>query len=196
MTGAGWGMGEAAGASEIVEEAVRSISRYWSRRGPATTLAQALIQYAGAKDLEDLLEGLVLGRYRIQADAAPLVFQVAAQGDAVAGKIIEWAGRELGGLAAGVIRQLHFEDRSFEVVMVGSLFNGGPMLVEPMRQEILAAASGAQMVRLAAPPVIGAVLLGMEAAGVMPAPKVRENLVKTATGPIASDALPFREMGS
>jgi len=51
------------------------------------------------------------------------------------------------------------------VVLIGSMFDGGPALIEPMRQTIHALALRARLVRLTAPPVIGAVLLGMQQAG-------------------------------
>ena len=44
MTGMGWEMGEAAGAGELVEEAIRRIAQDWSRRGPSTHLTQAFIE--------------------------------------------------------------------------------------------------------------------------------------------------------
>jgi N-acetylglucosamine kinase-like BadF-type ATPase len=165
MTGMGWQMGEAAGAAELVAEAVRCIARDWSRRGPPTRLTQAFVAHAGVRDAEELLEGVTLRRVILDASAAPIVFRVACEGDSVARQAIEWAGRELGSLAVGVIRQLGFEALAFDVVLVGSLYDGGPLLTEPMRQTVQAVAPGARLVKLAAPPVVGGVLLGMEQAG-------------------------------
>ena len=164
VTGEGPRMGEYGGAGEIVEEAVRAVSRAWSKRGPATALTQAFISLTGATDATDLLEGLTLGRYELSAANAVTVFQVASEGDAVAEGIIKWAGRELGSLAVGVIRQLALEQASFEVVLVGSTFKGSPLLIEAMSAAIHAVAPAARLVRLPAPPVIGGVLLGMGAA--------------------------------
>ena len=65
----------------------------------------------------------------------------------------------------GVVRQLGFEALSFEVVQVGSMHNGGPRLLDPMAETVHAVAPGARFVRLTAPPVVGAVLLGMEQGG-------------------------------
>jgi len=50
-------------------------------------------------------------------------------------------------------------------VLVGSLYDGGPLLTEAMRRTVQAVAPGARLVRLAAPPVVGGILLGMEQAG-------------------------------
>jgi len=181
VTGGGTAMGEGAGGSELIAKAVQAIAHEWTRRGPATQLTPALIQHTGARSLADLLEGLMSGRIELDASAAPLIFQVAAAGDPVAGDLIRWAGCELGELAACVVRQLEFEALEFDVVLVGSMFDGGPLLVEPMRHTVHAVAPGARLVRLTAPPVIGAVLLGMEQAGMRPDATIRETLARSVT---------------
>ncbi len=176
LTGYGWRMAEAAGGLELVGKAIQAVALEWTRRGPPTRLTRYFIELTGARDIEDLLEGLSLERIQVDATAAPLVFQAAAEGDLVAIETILWAGRELGSLATGVIRQLGFESLTFDVVLVGSLYRGSPLLVEAMRQTIHAVAPGAQFVPLSAPPVVGGVLLGMEQAG-LNAPAVRETLI-------------------
>jgi N-acetylglucosamine kinase-like BadF-type ATPase len=168
VTGHGIRMGEAAGASELVFKAVQAVAHEWTRRGPPTRLTPAFLEYTRFASLGDMLDGVVNGQVKLDAAAAPLVFQVAAEGDPVALDLLHWAGSELGELANCVIRQLEFEKLEFEVVLVGSMFDGGPLLVDPMRQVIHAYAPGARLVRLQKPPVVGAVLLGMEAAGFRP----------------------------
>ena len=164
MTGFSW-LGEAAGGSELVLKAIQAVALEWTRRGPPTRLTQAFVELTNAQDVEDLLEDLTLGHIHLNAAAAPVVFRVAAAGDPVARELILWAGRELGSLAIGVIRQLGFETLSFDVVMAGNFFNGSPLLAEAMRETIHVVAPGARLVRLHVPPVVGGVLLGMEQAG-------------------------------
>jgi hypothetical protein len=41
----------------------------------------------------------------------------------------QWAGSELGELAKPVIRQLTFQSLKFDVVLVGSMFEGGQLLI-------------------------------------------------------------------
>lgn len=166
VTGCGAWMGEYGGATEIVTRAIQAVAAAWTQRGPTTALSEAFLAHTGAADVADLLAGLIRQRYALRAAAAPLVFAVAAQGDAVAQAIITWAGQELGSLAVGVIRQLDLAAESFDVVLSGSLYNGGEPLIAPMRQTIQAVAPEARLVRLAAPPVVGGVLLGMEQVGV------------------------------
>ena len=177
VTGAGPMMGEYAGAGELVAKALQAVALAWAQRGPATGLTQAFMELTGAADPSDLLEGLVLQRYQLSAEAAPLVFQVAGGGDQVAQEVIHWAGCELGSLAVGVIRQLGLEPLDFEVVLIGSLFKGSPDLIQTVRETIHAVASGARLIRLAAPPVVGGVLLGMQQAGVEHR-RVRQTLIE------------------
>jgi N-acetylglucosamine kinase-like BadF-type ATPase len=177
MTGFSW-LGEAAGAGELVLKALQAVALEWTWRAPSTRLTQAFVELAGAKDVDDLLEALTLGRTYIGAKAAPLVFRVAAEGDQVAHELILWAGRELASMAIGVIRQLGFESLSFEVVTAGTFFNGSPLLAETMLETIHPTAPGARLVRLEAPPVVGGVLLGVEQAGGN-ARAMRETLIKS-----------------
>ena len=176
VMGNGYLFGENGGAGELVITAVQQVVKDWTRRGPGTALTAALVEFAGASSCADLLEGLSQGVYTVGAEAAPLVFSVAESGDAVASEVIRWAGRELGSLATGVIRQLGFERLEFELVLVGSMFNDGPLLLEPMQEVVGAVAPGARYVRLTAPPVAGAVLLAMEQAGLATGP-LRSRLI-------------------
>jgi N-acetylglucosamine kinase-like BadF-type ATPase len=111
---------------------------------------------------------------------APIAFRVAAEGDAVAQEVVRWAGHALADLAIGVIRQVGIEALAFDVVLAGSFFNGSPVLAEVMREAIQAVASGARLVRLTAPPVAGAVLLGMEMGGLNACSR-REKLIASVS---------------
>ena len=164
-TGGAARLGEYGGADTLVPEAVRAVSRAFTKRGPATALTAAFVEYAGADGVEDLLEGICLTRYAIGTDAAPIIFGAADDGDAVAQGLIRWAGRELGSLVTGVARQLDFEREAFEVVQIGSLFSASSPLGETMLAVLHQAAPGARLTRLQVPPMVGGVLLGMERAG-------------------------------
>lgn len=179
VTGHGVLMGEGAGGSELLHRGMQLVGYAWTRRGPITKLADALVEFVSAKDLEDLMRGYTTYEYQIGAEAAPVVFRVAEEGDPVARELIHWAGCELGEMANAVIRQLEFENLAFDVVMTGSMFEGGPRLIEPMRETILSLAPRARLVRLQVPPVLGAVILGMEAANVRATPSIRTTMAST-----------------
>ena len=82
-------------------------------------------------------------------------------------------------MAIGVSRQLAFETLTFDVVLLGSLFKVSPLLVQTVGQTIQKVAPGACLVQLAAPPVVGGVLLGMEKAGIKYSSTVRQSLLSS-----------------
>jgi N-acetylglucosamine kinase-like BadF-type ATPase len=164
VTGGDWMMGEYAGADELVKRAVQLVSYEWTGRGKPTRLTQLFIAKTGASSLEDLLEGLMTEKYIIDSTHAPLVFQAAYGGDAVALDLIRWAGSELGELAKCVIHQLEIEPFEFDVVQVGSVWSGSPLLEQSMLENIHTIAPKARLVRLTERPVYGAVQLAKQVA--------------------------------
>jgi len=185
-TGGAAMLGEYGGADTLVPEAICAVSRAFTRRGPATVLTQVFVDAVGALGQEDLLEGLYMGRYELSTSAAPLIFQAAAAGDAVALDLIRWAGRELGSLVVGVVRQLALEHETFEVVQIGSLLRASSLLADTMLATIHDVAPGARLTQLTMPPVVGGVILGMEAGGVDVGP-VRDVVAATAVALMAED---------
>ncbi|HTP00569.1 MAG TPA: BadF/BadG/BcrA/BcrD ATPase family protein [Anaerolineales bacterium] len=178
VTGEGGRFGEWGGGIELVGKALQAVSHAWSRRGPQTELSNTFMQLTEAASLDDLIEGIDLGRYEPNASWAQEVFRVAYAGDPVAKQVIAWAGREEGELACAVIRQLDLQEEAFEVVQIGGLFDGGPLYTDVVHQTILDLAPKARFVRLSVPPVVGSVLLGAHAAG-LPTARIREPLIRT-----------------
>ena len=179
VTGHGVLMGEGTGGSELVHRCMQILGYSWTKRLPKTALADAIIAHVGAKDLEDLLRGYTTHEYDVGAEAARIVFRVAEEGDPVACDLLGWAGTEMGELANAVIRQLEFENLAFDVVMTGSMFDGGSLFIEPMRATIHKLAAKARLVRLRVPPVLGAAILGLEAGAVRVTPEIRTMMNET-----------------
>lgn len=163
--GASHWSGEAAGGFDILARAMRSVTFEWVKREPTTALTPAFIQKTGAKDLDDLVEGLYLGRFSFDQALILTIFEVARKGDRQALEVIRWAGSELGMMAVSVINQLGLQNETFDVVLIGSLYDGHPLMAETMRTTIHCIAPGAKLIRLTAPPVVGGVILGMQTAG-------------------------------
>lgn len=176
VTGGGLEFGEFGGASEMMFMAMRSVAYEWTGRGPATMISTAILEKYMVKDLHDLLQRLICHQIEIDASDVLLVFDAASKGDAVAINLVRWTGRELGELANTVIRQLHFENINFDLVQIGSMFNGSPLLSEEMKDVVNAVAPGANFIRTKAPPVMGAVILGMHAVGIEPGLEIRARL--------------------
>ncbi len=178
--------GEYAGGYDIVARAMRAIVFEWVKRGPATALTPAFIERLGAKNLDDLVEGVYLGWYPFDPSLVLLTFEIARQGDEQALEVVRWAGEELGMMAVSVIRQLELEKEAFDVVLIGSLYKGHPLLTETLGKTVHRAAPRARLVRLNAPPVVGGVLLGMEVAG------VRDYRIRPALVDAVRNAAPWR----
>lgn len=177
--------GEYAGGGDLVARAMRAVTFEWNKRGPATALSPAFLELSGAKSLFELVEGVYVGRYAFDARYVFKVFEIAAQGDPEALNVLRWAGRELGEMACGVIRQLGLENEPVEVVLIGSLYNGHPLMTESLKETVCAVAPLAQFIRFEKPPVIGAALLGLEQVLGAEAYHLRERVIETTSKIIA-----------
>lgn len=186
MVGGGsYWSGEYAGGGDLVARAMRAVTFEWNKRGPETALSPAFLELSGAKSLFDLVEGVYVGRYQFDSRYVFKVFEIAAQGDLAALDVLRWAGRELGEMACGVIRQLGMEQEPVEVVLIGSLYNGHPLMTESLKETVRATAPLAQFIRFEQPPVIGAALLGLEQVFGAEAYRLRESVIQT-TGKISA----------
>ncbi|MBI1280166.1 MAG: ATPase [Anaerolineaceae bacterium] len=187
VSGVGNWSGEYGGAGDLVRVAMHSVTKAWSCRGPETSLGRKFVEYVGAKDVTDLLEGLSRDRYQLQGQAVMVVFEAAHEQDAVAVEAIRWLGHELGDLAIGVIRQLQFENLDFDLVLTGSVYKGSPLVAKVVAETVHKVASGAALVRLTAPPVVGAVMLAMEQVKLDHIP-LREKLIQSTNHVLVGDA--------
>lgn len=179
IVGNGPPFGEHGGAQEIVQRGLQMVNYAWIKRIPPTVLTQVYLGATGAKDEADLMEGLSTDQYHLFPYLAIQIFDAARQGDEAAQDIIEWAGEELGWLAVAVARQIEMQDEEVEVVQSGSVFDAGDIIMEPMRYIVMKHCPKAKLIRLDGPPVVGAVILGMEQAG-FDGYVIREAVIRTA----------------
>jgi len=179
IVGNGIMFGEFGGAYEIAARGLQMVNYAWIKRIPPTALTQIYIQVAGARDEMDLMEGLSTNRYHLFPHLAVRVIEAAREGDPSACDVIDWAGRELGWLAVAVARQIDMQDDEVEVIQSGSVFEAGDLLIKPMRALVLEHCPRAQLIRLDGPPVVGAVILGMEQAG-FDGYAIRDQMIRTA----------------
>lgn len=171
--------GEHGGAIEIVQRGLVMVNYAWIKRRRATALTAIYIEAFGAKDELDLMEGMSNEQYQLFPQLATQVIDAARNGDAAAREVIHWAGEELGWLAVSVARQIEMENEDVEIIQSGSVFEAGKVMTEPMEEIVLKHCPRARLIRLAGPPVAGAVILGMEQAH-FDGYAVRERMVLTA----------------
>lgn len=179
IVGNGIPFGEFGGGYEIVWKGLHQVNYAWIERIPPTALTSIYLEATGAKDELDLMEGLSNNRYHLFPYLAVKIFEAARDGDLAAREVVRWAGQELGWLAVSVIRQIGMENEAVEVILSGSVFEGGELIIAPLREIVLRHAPRARLERLDGPPVVGPVLLGMQAAGLDGYP-VRQMLIQTA----------------
>jgi len=179
IVGNGILFGEFGGAYEIAARGLQMANYAWIKRIPPTALTDIYIEAAGAKDEMDLMEGLSNSRYHLFPDLAVKVIEAAKGGDAAAREVTKWAGEELGWLAVAVTRQIDMQDDEVEIVQSGSVFKAGELITDPMRDLTLQHCPKAKMIPLDGPPVVGAVILGMEQSG-FDGYAVRDTMVRTA----------------
>jgi N-acetylglucosamine kinase-like BadF-type ATPase len=179
IVGNGTTFGEEGGAIEIVQRGLQLVNHAWIRRIAPTVLTQVYINAVGAKNEMDLMEGVSNGRYRLFSRLALQVADAARHGDSAALEVMQWAGSELGWLAVAVARQIEMEDDDVEIIQSGSVFEAGELIVGPMREIVLQHCPKAKLIRLDGPPVVGAVILGMEHVG-FNGYALRDMMIRTA----------------
>ena len=107
------------------------------------------------------------------------VIKAAHAGDDAAREILHWSGEELGWLAVSVARQIEMENDEVEIIQSGSVFDAGEIITNPMCEIVMKHLPKAKLIRLYGPPVVGAVILGMEQVH-FDGYAVRENIIRTA----------------
>jgi N-acetylglucosamine kinase-like BadF-type ATPase len=179
IVGNGATFGEYGGGIEIASRALQIVNYAWIKRTPPTTLTKMLLDYTGAKDELDLVEGFSSDYWHLAPHLAIQVIAAAREGDPAAREIVQWAGEELGWLAVSVARQIGMENDEVEVIQSGSVFEAGEIITEPMKEVVLKHCPQAKLIRLVGPPVVGAVILGMEQVG-FNGYAVRDEMIRTA----------------
>ncbi len=180
IVGNGIAFGEYGGAIEIVYKALQMVNYAWIKRGPSTVLTKILLEAVDAKDEVDLMEGISSERYHLFPFMAVKIIEAAKDGDAAAREVVRWAGEELGWIAVAVARQIEMENDEVEIIQSGSVFEAGMIIMDPMQEIVLQHCPKAKLFRLEGPPVVGAVILGMEQAN-FDGYAVRENIVQTSS---------------
>jgi N-acetylglucosamine kinase-like BadF-type ATPase len=176
--GLGMLWGDYPGASGLVAAALGALGRAHFGSGPSTALEPAILAWYRAASVAELAEWASRGVITApDAQLAPLVVEVAAQGDAVALEIVRAAGEQMGQNAAAVARRLELADEPFALVLAGGVFrSGSPALLAALETPVRAYAPRSHTVLLDVPPAIGSALLALDAAGVTLTPDARARL--------------------
>ncbi|MFE7889846.1 N-acetylglucosamine kinase [Streptomyces sp. NPDC057412] len=157
--GGGWG---------LAEEALWHAARAEDGRGAATSLAEALPAHFGLSSMYALIEALHLGHLpeRRRHELAPVLFATAASGDPVARSLVDRLADEVVTMATVALTRLGLLEEETPVLLGGSVLAARhPQLDDGIRHLLAARAPKAVPEVVAARPVLGAALLGLDAVG-------------------------------
>jgi N-acetylglucosamine kinase-like BadF-type ATPase len=100
---------------------------------------------------------------------APVLFEAARRGDALAQADIERQAEEIVTLARVAMTRLGIERRAPRIVLGGGVLAAAdPLLLDPVRAGLAVVAPGAELTLVRTPPIVGAALLVLEAGGAGP----------------------------
>jgi N-acetylglucosamine kinase-like BadF-type ATPase len=157
--------GDWGGARAVGEAGLAAAVRARDGRGPATALERLVPAYFKVRNAADLTRALYSGRIPEDrlVELCPIVFRAAGEGDVVARGILIRLADELVAMAGALLRRLRMTELDPEVVLGGGVFNAtDPAFYARIEAGVKAVAPAASIVRLAAPPVLGAALLGLD----------------------------------
>ena len=115
-----------------------------------------------------VVEAIHFGRLHTDSlrELPPLVFAAAGEGDGPARGIIDRLADEVVAMAGAAIRRLRLVGADADVVLGGGVFrNDDATMMGRIRDGVRAVAPGSRVTRLNAPPLVGAVLLGLDRLG-------------------------------
>jgi N-acetylglucosamine kinase-like BadF-type ATPase len=141
-------------------------------RGAATTLRERVPAQLGTPDAEAALTGIYTGTipYARLFELARVLLDAAAEGDAPAREAADMLADEIVAFVRAAVVRLDLHDEAVEIVLGGGIFETTDTAFHTrVAAGVRAAAPRAVLVRLDAPPVLGAALIGLDAEGAPPA---------------------------
>jgi N-acetylglucosamine kinase-like BadF-type ATPase len=157
--------GDWGGGIDIGTAGLGAAVRARDGRGPRTALETLVPTHFGLTrpiEVTRRLEAGTLDERRL-GELSPVVFEAAAAGDMVARSIVDRQADELIAMARAMIRRLHLARLDPVVALAGGIFAADDEAFEErIRDGIRRVAPAATVRRSAAPPVLGAALLGLD----------------------------------
>ncbi|MEV6179166.1 N-acetylglucosamine kinase [Streptomyces sp. NPDC052016] len=157
--GGGWG---------LAEEALWHAARAEDGRGGPTALARTLPAHFGLPSMYALIEALHLEHVSParRHELAPVLFATAAEGDPVAGALVDRLAEEVVTMAVVALTRLELLEEETPVLLGGGVLTAGHDRLDDRVRESLAARAPKAAPRVVRErPVLGAALLGLDRVG-------------------------------
>ncbi|TXC99223.1 BadF/BadG/BcrA/BcrD ATPase family protein [Streptomyces sp. ISID311] len=160
--------GDWGGGSHLADEALWSAARAEDGRGAPTELVRALPAHFGLVTMPELIAALHLralpGHRR--HELVPVLFAVAASGDAVARTLVARQAEEVVLMATVALQRLGLLDEPAPVILGGGVLAARHPLLDDRITQLLSARAPKAVPRVVtAPPVLGAALDTLDRAG-------------------------------
>jgi N-acetylglucosamine kinase-like BadF-type ATPase len=178
--------GDWGGGFQMGSEALWWAVRAADGRGPYTDLLPAVVNHFGAVDVFEVMERLHFNRMSrdVIHELCPVLFQVAATGDAVAAGVVKQLVDEIGTMVATTVRKLDMAGEAPVIILGGGVMTGvGRDVIDVIEQQCVAAAPRAEVRVVDIAPVVGAALLGLDTIGASATAKTR---LRTSAGELGS----------
>lgn len=160
--------GDWGGGSDLGAHALWHAARSEDGRGPTTLLEKMVPEAYGLAGVRDVIEGIHLKRIpkRSVTELAPVLFKASAAGDEVAASLIDRQADEIVVLAATALERLDLLHADVPVVLGGGvLASNDSRLLSRIRSGLRQRAPRTHLHLVTSPPIVGAGLLALEAAG-------------------------------
>ncbi len=160
-------LGDFGSGTDLGREALRRAMRGADGRAEPTVLYERLCKRLGVSQLEDIIDGWMKREFLDAGIFAPLVFEAAQDGDHVARKLLEEAGRDLARGALLLASRMFSPNEAVTFVLGGSVLQKGASDV--MRRELAHVVKVgrplSRVVILTVTPAVGAALLALDLVG-------------------------------
>lgn len=161
--------GDSGGGGYLGSRALWHAARSEDGRGPKTLLEAAVPQAFGMSSVMAVTEAIHFKRLpaRSLVNLCPVLFEASRAGDQVAAAEVDHQAREIVLMAVTALRRLNLENESVPVVLGGGVLAAGDArLMSEVEGGLRKLAPRARMQLVKSPPILGAGLLALEAAGV------------------------------
>lgn len=160
--------GDWGGGHDLAEHTLRLAARGEDGRGDETKLSRAVADHFGCSTVEQVSIALHLGELALTRvrELTPLLFDIAAAGDAVAGQLIRRQATEILTQHRVAASRLGLLQAPHALVLGGGVLRARhPVLHRQLVEGARAQAPRVRLSVLETPPVVGAALLALDALG-------------------------------